>query len=214
VKLNSLSFFDGEAIPDRYALSRNSSPTTLEPAENLNPHLAWDEVPDGTASFAVLCADLDAPDDRSGINKPGTTLPDDCPRSPFYHWVLVDLPVSVREIDEGAFVAVREDDATPARATPPCRQGYNDYADMPGLGMAVGHGYGGPAPPWNDARAHRYRYTVYAVSVPSLALPEAFKAADVLQAMRGHVLAQATLTGIYTLNASLAPTQVGSPSVT
>ncbi|OZI62429.1 YbhB/YbcL family Raf kinase inhibitor-like protein [Bordetella genomosp. 11] len=214
MKLNSLSFLDGEAIPDRYALSRNTSPTTLEPSENLNPHLAWDDVPAGTASFALLCADLDAPVDRSRLNDAGATLDADAPRRAFYHWVVVDLPASLREIDEGAFVPIREHGAAAVRATPPCRQGLNDYADMPGLGRAAGQGYGGPAPPWNDARPHRYRFTVYALAVPTLALPPVFRAGDVLDAIRGQVLQEASLTAIYTLNASLAATQVGSPSVT
>ncbi|AOB29935.1 hypothetical protein AKI39_03375 [Bordetella sp. H567] len=213
MKLNSLSFLEGEAIPDRYALSRNSSPTTLVPAENLNPHLAWDDVPEGTASFALLCADLDAPRDRSRVNEAGTVPPDDIPRCEFYHWVVVDLPVSVREIEEGAFVSLPQDGAPAVMAAPPCRLGYNDYADMPEMSAAIGQSYGGPAPPWNDARAHRYRFTVYALSVPTLALPDPFKATDVLDAMQGHVLDEASLTAIYTLNASLAALQVGSPSV-
>jgi Raf kinase inhibitor-like YbhB/YbcL family protein len=214
VKLNSLSFLDGEAIPDRYALSRNSSPTTLVPSENLNPHLSWDDVPEGTASFALLCADLDAPSDRSAANKAGTVLADDIPRRDFYHWVVVDLPASVREIAEGAFVPLPQDGTAPVLALPACRLGCNDYADMPELGDATGLSYGGPAPPWNDARPHRYRFTVYALSIPSLALPQRFKASDVLQAMQDHVLGQASLTAVYTLNSSLAALQVGSPSVT
>jgi phosphatidylethanolamine-binding protein (PEBP) family uncharacterized protein len=32
---------------------------------NRNPHLAWDDVPDGARSFALLCIDTDAPTDAS-----------------------------------------------------------------------------------------------------------------------------------------------------
>ncbi|WP_427184096.1 YbhB/YbcL family Raf kinase inhibitor-like protein [Bordetella bronchialis] len=201
-------------MPDRYALSRNSGPTTLVPAENLNPQLAWDDVPEDTASFALLCVDLDAPEDRSGVNNPGIVLAGDSPRGVFYHWVLADLPGTVREIDEGAFVALPGDPGTAAYATPPCRRGRNDYAGTPGRDESVGQGYGGPEPPWNDARSHRYRFTVYALSVPRLELPEPFTGRDVVRAMQGLILAECSLTGTYTLNPALAATQVGSPSIT
>lgn len=201
-------------MPDRYALRRNAGPTTLVPAENLNPHLAWDDVPDGTASFALLCADLDAPTDKSGMNQPNVVFDDDSERALFYHWVLVDLPANVRDIDEGAFAPLHGGDVSPSKAVSPGRLGHNDYAGMPGLEDGGGLCYGGPAPPWNDSRPHRYRFTAYALSVPALELPDSFKAADVLKAMQDVVLAECSLTVVYTLNTSLSATQVGSPSIT
>ncbi|ARP83639.1 hypothetical protein CAL12_24395 [Bordetella genomosp. 8] len=213
VKLNSLSFMDGEAMPDRYALRRNAGPTTLVPAENLNPHLAWNEVPDGTASFVLLCADLDAPTDKAGINKPGVTFDDDSERALFYHWVVADLPANVRDIDEGAYAPLPGEGASTSMPAPAGRPGHNDYTGMPGVEDGAGLCYGGPAPPWNDSRPHRYRFTLYALSVPSLDLPDGFKAADVLTAMKDAVLAESSLTAVYTLNTSLSATQVGSPSV-
>ena len=66
------------------------------------------------------------------------------------------------------------------------------------------HGYDGPCPPWNDERMHHYTFTVYALSVPALVLPERYRVGDLRAAMAGHVLASASLTGRYTLNPAVA----------
>ena len=39
-------------------------------------------------------------------------------------------------------------------------------------------GYDGPCPPWNDARPHRYIFTLYALKVKSLNLPKNFTGQD------------------------------------
>ena len=62
------------------------------------------------------------------------------------------------------------------------------------------YGYDGPCPPWNDALPHRYVFTLYALDVPRLDVPHRFSGADVRSAMAGHILAQASVTGRYTLN--------------
>lgn len=65
------------------------------------------------------------------------------------------------------------------------------------------YGYDGPCPPWNDELPHRYVFTLYALDVPSLDVPARFTGQDALAAMQGHVLAQASVTGRYTLNPSV-----------
>lgn len=62
------------------------------------------------------------------------------------------------------------------------------------------YGYDGPCPPWNDALPHRYVFTLYALDVPHLDLPQRFTGSDARRAMHGHVLAHASVTGRYTLN--------------
>ena len=66
------------------------------------------------------------------------------------------------------------------------------------------YGYDGPCPPWNDSLIHHYVFTVYALDLPSLPLAGRFTGADARRAIEGHVLAQASITGTYTLNPRLA----------
>jgi phosphatidylethanolamine-binding protein (PEBP) family uncharacterized protein len=46
-------------------------------------------------------------------------------------------------------------------------------------------------------------FTLYALDVTTLSVPTRFGGADVRAAMDGHVLAEATVTGRYTLNPSV-----------
>lgn len=60
------------------------------------------------------------------------------------------------------------------------------------------------APPWNDARAHRYIFTVYALAVPSLTVNGLLTGNNVRAALESApVLGQASLTGWYSLNPSV-----------
>jgi Raf kinase inhibitor-like YbhB/YbcL family protein len=61
-------------------------------------------------------------------------------------------------------------------------------------------GYDGPFPPPNDLRVHRYFFRVFALDVANLDVPADFNAGDVLHAMHGHVLAEATTHATYALN--------------
>jgi Raf kinase inhibitor-like YbhB/YbcL family protein len=65
------------------------------------------------------------------------------------------------------------------------------------------HGYDGPCPPWNDERVHHYVFTLFALDVARLPLDSVFKGPDARKAMAGHILAQAALTGVYTLNPAI-----------
>ena len=56
-------------------------------------------------------------------------------------------------------------------------------------------GYDGPCPPWNDEIPHHYVFTVFALDVAKLAVDGAFTGAQAREAMKGHVLAQASITG-------------------
>jgi hypothetical protein len=54
-------------------------------------------------------------------------------------------------------------------------------------------GYGGPCPP---SGTHRYYFTVYSLDT-SLGLSPGADKAEVLEALAGHILAEATLMGRY-----------------
>ena len=103
MNLSSLSFSDNESIPERYAFGRIDAQSHVALADNFNPQFSWDDVPDGTLSFALICHDPDVPSQPDDVNQEGRTVPADLPRVDFFHWVLVDLAADMREIQEGAF---------------------------------------------------------------------------------------------------------------
>ena len=175
---------------------------------NRNPHLAWDGAPQGTRSFALLCIDTDAPTDASLAGRDDVEIPVAHPRGEFVHWVLVDLPATMRRIDAGSC----SDGVTRRGKQGPTgpegtRQGLNDYtgwfagdADMGGDYF----GYDGPYPPPNDLRLHRYFFRLFALDVERLDLPVRFTAADVFHAMHAHVLGEAAIYGTYSLHPRVA----------
>ena len=65
------------------------------------------------------------------------------------------------------------------------------------------YGYDGPCPPRNDALPHRYVFTLYALDTPRLEIGGPLTGQNVEASLPGHVLAQASLTGAYSLNPSL-----------
>jgi hypothetical protein len=61
-------------------------------------------------------------------------------------------------------------------------------------------GYDGPCPPWNDSIVHHYLFTLYALDVEHCPVAGDFTGPEVLAAIAGHVLDQASLTVTYSLN--------------
>ncbi len=100
----------------------------------------------------------------------------DAPGRTWVHWVYVDLPSTVSSLPE----ALPSDEKPRLGGT----QGRNDFRRI---------GYGGPCPPGGT---HRYVFTLYALDRELGLRPGALKS-DVVEAMRGHVVAEATLVGLY-----------------
>jgi hypothetical protein len=211
MKLWSDSFKDGAAIPSEFAFCAIDPQTHVSLSGNRNPHLAWSDVPVGTKSLAVICCDGDVPSRGDDVNQEGKIVPADLPRVDFFHWTLLDLPASASAIAAGSFssgVTARGKAGPPIKASPlaGARHGLNDYtgwfagdADMSGDYF----GYDGPCPPWNDAIVHRYVFTLFALDIASVPVDGKFTGQQVRDAMRGHVLGEAALTGVYTLNPAL-----------
>lgn len=210
MKLWSDSFKDGGKIPGEFAFAVIDPVTHVKLSANRNPHLAWSDVPAGTKSLALVCHDYDVPSRGDDVNQEGKSVPADLPRVDFFHWVLVDLPPSLDAIKAGQYA-----DGVTARGKPgpaiangqPGRHGINDYtgwfagdADMAGDYF----GYDGPCPPWNDSIPHHYVFTLYALDVERLPVAGKFTGQQVRDAMRGHVLGEASITGVYTLTPKLA----------
>jgi Raf kinase inhibitor-like YbhB/YbcL family protein len=205
MKLSTTAFVDAGAIPSDYAFCMPDPKTHVTLSTNLNPDLAWADAPTGTESFALLCHDPDVPSKGDDVNKKGRSVPATLPRVDFFHWVLIDLPRSTSAIARGA----HSNEVTPRGKEGPKapgggRHGINDYTawfenDLEMFGDY--YGYDGPCPPWNDELVHRYVFTLYALDVARLEVPaRRFTGTDVRNAMRGHVLAEASLSGRYTLN--------------
>ena len=203
MKLTSHSFADGEPIPGEFAFCIPATDGHVCLGKNLNPQLGWASVPAGTRSFALICHDPDVPSDGSDVNQEGRVVPADLPRVDFFHWVLADLPADLREIPAGSF----SKEVTPGGKSGPAAtygsHGINDYtAWFAGDETMRGdyHGYDGPCPPWNDERVHHYVFTLYALDVEGCVPEGRFGGAELRNAIAGHVLAEAKLTGIYALN--------------
>lgn len=200
MRICSDSFENGKPIPAEFAMGL---PEGF--GRNRNPHLAWEGIPEGTRSFALLCVDPDAPTVPETVGRDDLRIPVEQPRGDFVHWTMVDIAADVRLIEAGSC----SDGVTPkGKRNPPgpprARQGLNDYtgwfagdADMGGDYF----GYDGPYPPFNDLRTHRYFFRLFALDVEKLDVPERFTAAQVLRATQGHVLGEALVHGTYSLNA-------------
>jgi Raf kinase inhibitor-like YbhB/YbcL family protein len=204
MKLTSSSFADGAAIPVELAFCAPDAKTHATLSSNRNPHFAWSDVPAGVKSFAIVCHDPDVPSRADDVNQEGRAVAASLPRVDFFHWVLVDLAPSNASVAAGEFSSSVVPRGKPGPQAPRgARHGINDYTkwfagdkDMAG----DYYGYDGPCPPWNDERAHRYVFTVYALDVARLPVEGSFGGEDVRKAVRGHVLAEAAITGRYSLN--------------
>lgn len=211
MKLWSDSFADGKAIPEQFAFGAVDPAAHVRLSENLNPHFAWSDLPAGTRSLAVICHDPDVPSRGDDVNQEGKMVPRDLPRVDFFHWTLIDLPVDMTEIAEGEFSrgVTARGKSGPQMASHPqsvMRHGINDYTGwFAGDAQMAGdyYGYDGPCPPWNDSIPHRYIFTLYALDIPRVPVEGKFTGQHVRDAIRGHILADARLSGTYTLNPAL-----------
>ena len=100
----------------------------------------------------------------------------DAPVGTWVHWVLFNLPPDVTELAAGI-----PPDATLKNGA---RHGQNDFRKL---------GYGGPCPPGGT---HRYFFKLYALDT-QLNLDSGSTKAQLLAAMKGHILAEGQLMGKY-----------------
>ncbi|MEL6184604.1 MAG: YbhB/YbcL family Raf kinase inhibitor-like protein [Myxococcota bacterium] len=105
--------------------------------------------------------------------------PDAPTGSGWWHWTAFDLPARTRSLPRGA----RAHGGLPKSA----KEARNDYGAV---------GFGGACPP--PGEVHRYVFTVYALDVPELSVPEGASNALIGFMTRAHALATARITAIYT----------------
>jgi Raf kinase inhibitor-like YbhB/YbcL family protein len=150
--LTSSAFAEGELIPQQYACTTGGG-------NNISPPLAWTAGPPATQSYAVVLRDLDY-------------------QSGFLHWVIWDIPASVRALPEN--VGEGFEPAVPAGAK-----------QAPFLTGAVG--YYGPCSPNS---VNTYEFTVYAL--PSATLSGLDASSTIQQAataIESSAFASAKLSG-------------------
>jgi len=204
MKITSACFGDNQPIPVECAFCAPDSKTHVTLSQNLNPDIAWSALPAGTRSLVLICHDRDVPSEPDDVNKEGRVIDASLPRIDFYHWVLVDLDPAAGPIKKGEF----SHQVTPKGKGGPVgpretRQGINDYSAWFAGDNDMGgdyFGYDGPCPPWNDTIVHHYVFTLYALDVARCPIEGHFKGPEVVQAIQGHVLGTAALTGVYALN--------------
>ena len=127
--------------------------------DDLSPPLAWSDPPAGTQSLALIFDDVDAP------------------ARTWVHWVLFNIPTSVRALPEGMMA----DPSMDGLGT----SGSNSWGNL---------GYGGPCPP--EGAPHRYTFRLYALDV-LLDLEAGASRAELDEAMEGHILGAGQLMGYY-----------------
>lgn len=126
-----------------------------------------EDAPEGTKSFALVMIDYDS--------TPVCGFP-------WIHWIMCDLPAAAKHLPENAS----------ALGSFGITQGRNSSASrfVGERDPRVFCRYCGPMPPDKD---HEYTVTLYALDVPSLGLSEGFFLSDLRHAMKGHVIAEASV---------------------
>ena len=97
------------------------------------------------------------------------------PRTIWVHWIVYNLPETTAALPEGVL---------PGHLPAGTGEGLNDWKRT---------GYGGPCPPIGR---HRYFHKLYALDTVLTGLDRPTKA-RLVDAMQGHILAQAELVGTY-----------------
>ncbi len=103
MRITSSNFMNNKPIPPECAFCAPDSKTRVTLSKNLNPGLAWQELPPNARSLALICHDPDVPSKGEDVNKEGRTISAQLARVNFYHWVLVDLPATTLQIRPGEY---------------------------------------------------------------------------------------------------------------
>lgn len=102
--------------------------------------------------------------------------PDAPTENPWVHWVVYNIPKDIHSLAENADIEQLG-----------ALQGITDFKTAK---------YGGPMPPKGHG-THHYNFTLYALDTPKLDLKPGANKDDLLNTIRGRILAQTTLTGTY-----------------
>ena len=154
MKILSNSFKHNEILPNAQVL--NAFGCT---GGNISPSLIFEDVPSGAKSLALICHDPDAPRENG-----------------WYHWLILNIPVSVKEIKEGEKISYF--------------QTKTDFETM---------GYGGACPPIGHG-IHHYNFTLYALDIEILDVDKNEQPKIVEDLVKSHMIESATITALYSRN--------------
>lgn len=157
--LTSTAFSDSTALPPQYSCSAKPAP--------MSPPLAWTNVPDGTASFAIIFHDME-PRDHKGIEDN-------------LHWMIWNIPGNARSLPENV---------------PQTLADLPDGSRQSQAGKNPNPGYKGACPPMNVALPHHYTFELFALD-QMMDVPVGASRNDLLKAMDGHVLGHAVLVSLF-----------------
>jgi len=99
----------------------------------------------------------------------------------FTHWLVYGIPQAVDALTQGASTDGDGDGAMPRGSA----EGINGFRSV---------GYAGPCPP--PGKPHHYVFQLYALDV-YVTLPPGARREELQAAMRGHILAEGKLVGVY-----------------
>lgn len=99
----------------------------------------------------------------------------DAPMGTFVHWVLYDIPASTNSLPAGM------------KASGTMKEGRTDFGKT---------SWGGPCPPRGHG-THRYFFILRALDAPAVGVKPGATKAQVEEAIKGHVLAEAKIMGTY-----------------
>lgn len=124
---------------------------------NLSPELHWSNPPINTKSFALICHDPDAPKENG-----------------WYHWLVVNIPLSTTSIKQG-------------------EKFQNALETVTDFGST---GYNGACPPKGHG-IHHYNFTIYALDVDKIDVKSNANPKDVEAQVLAHTIAKSTITALY-----------------
>lgn len=151
-KLSSKELIHNGTLPNAQVLNAHGCQ-----GGNVSPELSWEGAPMNTKSYAIICHDPDAPKENG-----------------WYHWLVVNIPASVKNIEQGKKIDGSMETIT-------------DFQTV---------GYGGACPPVGHG-VHHYNFALYALDVENLDVKPNDKPFEVEKKVISHSIAKSTITGLF-----------------
>ena len=168
MKLTSKAVVDGYLDPE-YGINTTDESQIKYGIPQRSLPLEWDEVPEATESFAIVCMDYDNVEDE-GV--------------PWVHWLVSDIDKDVRGLADN-----QAEDENLIQGMTSWALPYGPYEGIPTEYISR---YGGPAP----GRTHEYEIELFALDIkPNL--EKGFYYNKIRKIAEEHAIDKATLRFLY-----------------